>query len=423
MKASSVAIWFFYLLALGSSIRSARTTSTPRQMYDSMSKLVTGQPYPSIWWEERVACMNFLSPTLEATMENAWSGMQEYWTSRGTENDTWHECGAIEMMPQSSSGWFENNCTRQPDVPMDIWEPCNYVSNLAYDRLMVEMCLQQDWTFDQETVSKIAQAFHIVTFGSSFFHGSQTHNGATQDGFSNQLFPYIIYQAGVSNIPYDPVIHDLTYEPRAATGAQAVDIILDAYNNAPVDEWDAIQAGIDLPNLQRTFAGIFGYIVSLLLDPDTGDQLLFPFLDLLGVDQEDRDFFILTFLPAIRKVSSSHYLGLRDRLQLWSNTLATVAKLGYAFIWQEAVIDLGGANLTPEANQAGAEFLPYFNQLMNNRTSWSLAVQDVQDGKGYPGHELCNPVIPHAKWHVETSAALADVALLMDSVLALMSQA
>ena len=76
--------------------------------------------------------------------------------------------------------------------------------------------------------------------------------------------------------------------------------------------------------------GIFGYIVSLLLDPETGNQLLFPFLDLLGVreapplnartqfrfaqiafhfhpdhdqvDQEDRDFFILTFLPAIRSV-------------------------------------------------------------------------------------------------------------------------
>ena len=29
--------------------------------------------------------------------------------------------------------------------------------------------------------------------------------------------------------------------------------------------------------------GIFGYIVSLLLDPETGNQLLFPFLDLLGV--------------------------------------------------------------------------------------------------------------------------------------------
>ena len=107
-------------------------------------------------------------------------------------------------------------------------------------------------------------------------------------------------------------------------------------------------------------------------------------------------------------MSAEHYLGLRDRLQLWRNTLATVAKLGYAFLWQvlmaiiktiikiktiimsisttiiliiiiiiiailqhchlipipsqEAVIDLGGANLSPEANQAGASLLPYFNE-------------------------------------------------------------
>ena len=125
-------------------------------------------------------------------------------------------------------GWFENNCTRQAPVEMDIWEPCNYASNLAYDRLMVEMCLQQEWTFSSDAVAKIAEAFNIVTFGSAFFHGSQTHNGATQDGFSNNLFCYIIYQAGVSNIPYDPVIHDLSYEPRPYTGESAVDRILDA---------------------------------------------------------------------------------------------------------------------------------------------------------------------------------------------------
>ena len=31
---------------------------------------------------------------------------------------------------------------------MDIWEPCNYVSNLAYDRLLVEICVQQVMRID-----------------------------------------------------------------------------------------------------------------------------------------------------------------------------------------------------------------------------------------------------------------------------------
>ena len=43
---------------------------------------------------------------------------------------------------------------------------------------------------------------------------------------------------------------------------------------------------------------------------------------------------ITVIITVIRTVSAEHYLGLRDRLQLWKNTLATVAKLGYAFLWQ-----------------------------------------------------------------------------------------
>ena len=129
---------------------------------------------------------------------------------------------------------------------MDIWEPCNYISNLAYDRLMVEMCLQENWTLSQATVSKIAQAFAINTFASAFMHGSDTNLGGGQDVRSNDLFPFIIYQAcqplftsswlscknisilsakaGVSNIAYDPIIHDLSTRPRNVTGEGAVDI-------------------------------------------------------------------------------------------------------------------------------------------------------------------------------------------------------
>ena len=49
-------------------------------------------------------------------------------------------------------------------------------------------------------------------------------------------------------------------------------------------------------------------------------------------------------------------------MELGTNTLATVVKLLYAFVWQEDVIDFGGANLTPEANAAGAAFLPFLNE-------------------------------------------------------------
>ena len=139
-------------------------------------------------------------------------------------------------------------------------------------------------------------------------------------------------------------------------------MMLIRYNNSPVDDWYGIQASIELPPLQRTFEGIFGYILTLLVDPETVDQIVAPLLDLLGVEEEDKEFMNTAFLPAIRNASSHHFLGLRDRLELWTNTLATVTKLFYAFFWQEAVIDFGGVNLLPETNALGAAFLPLLNE-------------------------------------------------------------
>ena len=84
---------------------------------------------------------------------------------------------------------------------MAIWEPCNYVSNLAYDRLVVEICNQEDWTLGELDVRRIAEAFSLVTFGSAFMHGSgETILGQLQDTTSNNLFAYILHQVGGRSI-------------------------------------------------------------------------------------------------------------------------------------------------------------------------------------------------------------------------------
>ena len=106
---------------------------------------------------------------------------------------------------------------------MAIWEPCNYVSNLAYDRLVVELCHQDDWTLEAINVRRIAEAFAILTFGSGFFHGSETNLGRIQDTKSNDLFAYILHQASMTNIPYDPILHDLSPTPRNISAAGIVE--------------------------------------------------------------------------------------------------------------------------------------------------------------------------------------------------------
>merc|ERR1719347_1496774 len=123
--------------------------------------------------------------------------MLDFWETRGSENDPWEEYKNnthLGHLNNREEKWFELNCTRQPGVPMDIWEPCNYVSNLAYDRLVLEMCNQENWTLGEKDVQRIAEAFAIVTFGSSFMHGSETGLGKDLDTKSNDLSAYILHQ-------------------------------------------------------------------------------------------------------------------------------------------------------------------------------------------------------------------------------------
>ena len=74
--------------------------------------------------------------------------MIKYWEIKGSKGDIWLTC-------DSPNRWFEHNCTMQPGIEMAIWEPCNYVSNLAYDRLVVELCSQTDWVMELNTLNDI----------------------------------------------------------------------------------------------------------------------------------------------------------------------------------------------------------------------------------------------------------------------------
>ena len=40
-----------------------------------------------------------------------------------------------------------------------------------------------------------------------------------------------------------------------------------------MEKWHDLTSGIDLPRIQRTFGALFGYILTLLLDPATVDQV------------------------------------------------------------------------------------------------------------------------------------------------------
>merc|ERR1719187_151429 len=150
---------------------------------------------------------------------------------------------------------------------------------------------------------------------------------------------------------------------------------------------------------------MFSYILTLLVDPHIVDSVVVPLMSSFGLSEEAIQFYTEDYLPLIRNTTDGISLGEEDRISVATNTMATVGKLLVAFFWQEGVFDLGGINLTPEANQMGTQLLPVLNEYANNYTSWNLLVEDVQLARGSPGSEWCNNNIPHAKWHLQTAAS------------------
>ena len=60
------------------------------------------------------------------------------------------------------------------------------------------------------------------------------------------------------------------------------------------------------------------------------------------MDEETREFIFEIYLPVLDQNIGHIQLSLLENAELSENTLGTVIKLLYAFVWQESIVDLGG---------------------------------------------------------------------------------
>ena len=63
---------------------------------------------------------------------------------------------------------------------------------------------------------------------------------------------------------------------------------------------------------------------------------------MFGFTEEQKTFFIDHYLPLLDREMENITLTVLEKAQLSENTIGTVTKLLYAFLWQEKTIDLGG---------------------------------------------------------------------------------
>ena len=84
-------------------------------------------------------------------------------------------------------------------------------------------------------------------------------------------------------------------------------------------------------------------------------------------------------------------LGILENIQIELDTVATLMKLIYAFLWQEYVLTGADIFLDPEVNVLGAAFMSTVNGIANYLNSFPVLDEPLQSGYGiYPGKRKNN---------------------------------
>jgi len=127
--------------------------------------------------------------------------MQQYWKTRGNKNDyqqmddSWGSAGPndernpVHYLKKEPKAFGKEN--------MMIIEPCNYVSNVAYYHSTTEICSYKWGSFNTEQKIAAKRAFSMLTFGSSFWHGSHTNAGGIIDDNMIWLIGNLAYESAV----------------------------------------------------------------------------------------------------------------------------------------------------------------------------------------------------------------------------------
>ena len=128
--------------------------------------------------------LEFDDDTLLPSQEIAWDKIHGYWLSNGSEHnsmgrrDIWDDGRGEKHDPRimrRTPGYFG-------DDKMLIYQPCNYVSNMAFYHSVTRICDYGDsWNFDTEYVRALKRSFAELAMGSAFKHGSDTGAGGKFD--------------------------------------------------------------------------------------------------------------------------------------------------------------------------------------------------------------------------------------------------
>ena len=401
-------IFSLVLLAVTDPIGARSAYSSEKEpmvaVLDAVEQMMTGQEdkFDRTLYDRVKICLKSLGPVADDTHNSIYQGIMSLWKTNGLPGDRW---GSY------NNGYNEFNATVTTLNGMTVQEPCNAASNIPYYFTLLELfnaAETGELTCLGAHSKPLLRSLAYLMPTSLLHHTAGMAVGIKLDIKIIEIITYLIHQASLAGIPYDPVIHDLSTKPRRRSSIEYANDIQEMYLNERVASWGETIKKIDVPSRYQSIGAFIGSSLSANINPIILRIIAPSLARTFGIPDEDYDFLIHNYLPKVSKVFSE--LENDKRKPLFKDTVSSLAKFGYAFLW---ISDMGTetsrGTFGSILNFIGSKIIPALNFKLNILNSFDHSFRNLQLGRHlYPGEKKCNIRYPHAKWHVQSAVSIVD---------------
>jgi len=307
---------------------------------------------------------------------------------------------------------------------MIVYEPCNYVSNVAYYRSATRICSYPEWSLNEEYRRELKRGFYILSMGSAFWHGSHTYLGYQFDNTMIAMIAFTGYQGMVAPITNgNTYIRDISPVPRNHTGIQVSDGLANWMADQPAMKWGEYLANLDIEiDYTVTFGGLLSVIFGITLPWFACEWLISTLAGFL-LAPDVASFIIEKFLPAMKEAKKDLHVSMGDKVKILRKFFGMIIKIGYAFLYQEIFVSVPFLyhNIPMQINSI---LMPHINHFASGISQFPQLDPNVNASKDvYPGDDTCRAYSPHAVWHEESAAGFLEIIFLSDFINGVLSKA
>jgi len=252
------------------------------------------------------------------------------------KTDHWGGCTPFINDTRCPVGPYQRSTPGEFGVEkMTVYEPCNYVSNVAYYRSATRICDYPDWTIDEDHIKGLKRGFTTLAMGSAMWHGSHTYVGYSFDNNMIAVISYLAHQASVSHLPSNSsVLHQLSLTPRSMDGVEVSENLVRMFSEKEVPQWAEIMDDADLPHVYFiTFAALIATGFSLMFPWFITKFIISKLAAALIPDETSAKFIDDHYMPELGEAVSGITVSHEDAKELGMRFIGMIIKIGWAFTW------------------------------------------------------------------------------------------